>query len=47
MTRGRDAMVKMARRVGVALDSAFLAAFNELLDPDVRWGATWHPAGGV
>ena len=32
-------MEVIARQIQIALDSSDLTAFNELLDPDVTWGA--------
>lgn len=34
-----ESVEDVARQVRVALESADLSAFSELLDPDVRWGA--------
>ncbi len=34
-----DSMQDVARRVRLALDGADIEAFEELLDPDVTWGA--------
>ncbi|HVB42225.1 MAG TPA: nuclear transport factor 2 family protein [Streptosporangiaceae bacterium] len=35
---------QLAPRVATALESADLAAFADLLDPDVRWGAPGDPS---
>jgi ketosteroid isomerase-like protein len=35
----QEAMESLARQVRVALESADVSAFSDLLDPDVHWGA--------
>jgi ketosteroid isomerase-like protein len=39
-----EATERIARQVSAALAAADLAAFSELLDPDVRWGPPGDPA---
>jgi len=39
MTEQRETMETIAGKVRIALESADLSAFKELLDPDVHWGA--------
>jgi len=39
MSESEEAMQDIARTIRVALESADLSAFSDLLDPDVHWGA--------
>ena len=39
MAEDRDAMDRLARQIRLALESADLSEFSDLLDPDVTWGA--------
>lgn len=38
MTEPVDVMKSIANQVGIALETADLTAFSDLLDPDVHWG---------
>jgi len=44
MSEGLEVVEEVARQVSVALEAADLAAFSDLLDPDVTWGAPGDPS---
>lgn len=44
MANEDDAIAGLAAQVRIALNAADLSAFEDLLDPDVRWGAPDDPS---
>jgi hypothetical protein len=43
MSEEAESMERVARQVRIALETADLSAFGDILDPNVRWGAPGAP----
>jgi ketosteroid isomerase-like protein len=44
MSEEAESMERVARQVRIALETADLSAFGDILDPNVRWGAPGDPS---